>query len=136
MNARIHRTLRCRPQERLAEELKALRPLPERAPDTDRRLVTRVAPDPHVRVDRNDYSLDPRLVGERVEVRVSQRELLALVLGTGELCARHRRVFAGGLTLTAREHAHALSELRSERSARQVEVEQRPLSRYDRLIPA
>jgi hypothetical protein len=57
-----------------------------------------VPPDPHVRFDRNDYSLDPRLVGERVEVRVSQRELLAISLRSGELCARHRRWFAGGLT--------------------------------------
>ncbi len=136
VNGRTHRTLGCRPQERLAAEREALRPLPVRAPATDRRQVTRVAPDPHVRVDRNDYSLDPRRVGERVELRVSQRELLAIVLGTGELCARHRRVFAGGLTLTAPEHARALSELRGERRAREVEVELRPLSSYDRLIPA
>ena len=89
-----------------------------------------------MRVDRNDYSLDPRLVGERVEVRVSQRELLALVLGTGELCARHRRVFAGGLTITAPAHALALGELRAERRGREIEVEARPLARYDALIPA
>ena len=63
VNTRRHRTLRCRPLDRLAEERRALRELPERRPDTDRRLITRVAPDPHVRVDRNDYSLDPRLVG-------------------------------------------------------------------------
>jgi transposase len=136
VNARTHRTLRCRPVDRLAEERAALRPLPERPPDTDRRLVTRVPPDPHVRVDRNDYSLDPRLVGERVEVRASQRELLAISLRTGELCARHRRVFAGGLTLTAPAHASALRELRAERRGCEIEVELRPLSRYDRLIPA
>ncbi len=136
VNARVHRTLGCRPQERLAEEREALRPLPVRPPETDRRLVTRVAPDPHLRVDRNDYSLDPRRVGERVELRVSQREVLAVVLATGELCARHRRVFAGGLTLTAPEHARALSELRGERRTQEVEVEARPLSHYDRLIPA
>ena len=81
-NARIHRTLRCRPVERLAEE--GLRPLPERPPETDRRFVTRVGQDPHVRVDRNDYSLDPDLVGRRVEVRVSQGR----GLGAGP---RHRR---------------------------------------------
>jgi transposase len=136
VNARTHRTLRCRPIDRLAQERSALRPLPERVPDTDRRLITRVAPDPHVRVDRNDYSLDPRLVGERVEVRIGQRELLAVALGTGQPCARHRRVFAGGLTLTALEHARALRELRAERRGRGVEVEARPLSRYDALIPA
>ena len=43
-------------------------------PDTDRRWVIRVPPDPYLRFDTNDYSLDPDLVGRRVEVRVDQRE--------------------------------------------------------------
>jgi hypothetical protein len=30
-----------------------MRPLPERLPDVDRRLVIRIAPDPYVRVDSN-----------------------------------------------------------------------------------
>ncbi len=79
-NLRFHRTLRCRPLDRLAEELTLMRPLPERMPDVDRRLVTRIAPDPYVRVGSNDYSLDPRLVGRRGELRISQRELLAACL--------------------------------------------------------
>ena len=49
-----------------------MRPLPARMPDTDRRQVLRVAAQPFVRVDRNDYSIDPAFVGRRVEVRVSQ----------------------------------------------------------------
>jgi Mu transposase-like protein len=49
-----------------------MRPLPPREPDLDRRWVTRVPPDPHVRFDTNDYSLDPKLVGRRVE-RPSER---------------------------------------------------------------
>jgi hypothetical protein len=136
VGARTHRTLRCRPVDRLAEERRALRELPERPPDTDRRLVTRVPHDPHVRVDRNDYSLDPRLVGERVELRVTQREVLAVALRTGELCARHRRVFAGGITITDPAHQQALEELRGERRRREPDVEVRPLARYDQLIPA
>jgi transposase len=138
VNARRHRTLRCRPVDRLAEERRALRALPARPPDSDRRLITRVPPDPHVRLDRNDYSLDPRLVGERVEVRVSQREVVAATLSTGELCARHRRVFAGGLTITDPAHQRALEQLRGERrrARREPEVEVRPLARYDQLIPA
>jgi transposase len=137
VNARRHRTLRCRPLDRLAAEREALRPLPAHPPDTDHRLVTRVPPDPHVRFDRNDYSLDPRLVGERVEVRVGQRELLAISLRSGELCARHRRWFAGGLTLTAPAHQAELERLRGDRrGGPEPEVELRPLARYDALIPA
>jgi transposase len=137
VNTRTHRTLRCRPAERLAEERQTLRPLPERMPDSDRRLITRGPPDPHLRVDRNDYSLDPRLVGRRVELHVSQRELLAVALDTGELAARHRRSFAGGLTFTDPAHRRELERLRGlRRHPREPEVEIRPLARYDALIPA
>ncbi len=133
-NLRFHRTLRCRPADRLAEELAVMRPLPERLPDVDRRFVTRIAPDPYVRFDSNDYSLDPRLVGRRVELRVSQREILAACLGTGELACRHARSFARHRTITALEHARALRELRG--APAEPEVETRSLERYDQLIPA
>jgi hypothetical protein len=134
---RVHRTLRERPVDRLERERERLRPLPEQAPDTDRRLIVRVPPQPYVHVDRNDYSLDPRLVGRRVEVRVSQREVIAVALDTGELCARHRRVFAGGLTLSDPAHQRALERLRHERRADRPpageDVEVRDLSVYDRF---
>ena len=84
VNARTHKTLRARPIDRLADELEAMAPLPERLPDTARRWTTRVPPDPHLRIDTNDYSLDPALVGRRVEVIVDQRTVTAA-------CAGHRR---------------------------------------------
>jgi hypothetical protein len=89
-----------------------MRPLPAREPDLDRRWVTRVPPDPHVRFDTNDYSLDPNLVGRRVEVRVSQREIVAVALDSGEQACRHERVFAKNKTITALEHARTLRERR------------------------
>jgi transposase len=135
VNGRIHRTLRCRPVDRLGEERELMAPLPAALPDTDRRFVTRVAPDPYLRFDTNDYSLDPRLVGRRVEVRVSQRELTAVALDTGELAARHQRSFAKNRVITSLEHARALRELRGERlDEREPVVERRPLARYDALI--
>jgi hypothetical protein len=107
-------------------------------PSADRRWVLRVPSQPYLRFDRNDYSLDPRLVGRRVEVRASQAEVIAVALDSGELAARHRRVFAGGLTFTDPAHQAALEELRGERKRRrrEPEVEVRPLARYDALIPA
>jgi transposase len=136
-NGRVHRTIRAVPAERLAEERTRMRPLPTRMPDLDRRQVLRVAAQPFVRIDRNDYSIDPRFAGRRVEVRVSQTEITAVVLDTGELAARHRRVFAGGLTITAPEHQTQLERQRARRRQRhEVDVEIRPLSRYDALIPA
>jgi transposase len=136
VNLRVHRTVRAVPVERLELERERLRPLPERLPDLDRRMVTRVPQRPYLRVDRNDYSLDPAFAGRRVELRVSQTHVSAVVLDSGELACRHRRVFAGGLTVTDPEHQRALDRLRGRRVGRDVEVETRPLERYDALIPA
>jgi len=113
-----------------------MRPLPDQMPDTDVRFVTRVAAQPYLRFDRNDYSLDPRLVGRRVEVRASQSEIRAVALDSGELACRHRRAFAGGLCFTDPAHQRTLDELRGERRRREPDVERRPLARYDQLIPA
>jgi transposase len=136
VNQRMHRSVRAVPVERLALERERMRPLPERLPDLDRRLVTRVPQQPYLRVDRNDYSLDPAFAGRRVELRVSQTQVTAVVLDTGELACQHRRVFAGGLTITDPEHQRELDRLRGRRLGRDVEVETRPLERYDALIPA
>jgi transposase len=137
VNGRVHRTVRAVPAERLIEEHGRMRPLPARMPRHRRRFVTRVPAQPYLRVDRNDYSIDPAFAGRRVEVRVSQGEVIAVVLDTGEVACRHRRGFAGGLTSTDPQHQSELERLRARRRGRHdVEVEVRPLARYDALIPA
>jgi hypothetical protein len=138
INARVHRTTGAVVAERLREERRRMRALPASVPDTGRRFVTRVPAQPYLRFDRNDYSLDPRLVGRRVEVRATQAEITAICLDTGELACRHTRVFAGGLAFTDPAHQRALEVLRGERRRHRTEpdVELRPLARYDRLIPA
>lgn len=135
---RIHRTTKAKISERLAEERKSMRPLPVQLPRTETRFTLRVPPQPYFRFDRNDYSLDPRHLGRRVEIRAGQRAIVAVSLDTGELVARHRRVFAGGLTFTDPAHQDALDELRGirKRPRAEPEVETRPLARYDALIPA
>jgi transposase len=132
VNARTHKTLRARPVDRLVDELQAMAPLPDRMPDTARRWVTRVAPDPYLRLDTNDYSLDPALVGRRVEVIVDQHTVTAVALDTGELACRHGRVFARHRTICALEHARALKAGRREPAEASVEI--RSLARYDQLI--
>ena len=135
VNARTHKTLRERPIDRLARELELMAPLPATPPDTDRRWVLRVPPDPYLRFDTCDYSLDPRLVGRPVEVRVTERELSAVALDSGELACRHPRSFARHRTVTALEHARALKTQRAERrGAREPVVEVRSLAAYDALI--
>jgi transposase len=131
VNTRTHKTLRERPIDRLAREVELMAPLPAAPPDVDRRWVIRVPPDPHLRFDTNDYSLDPGLVGRRVEVRVSQQEVLAVALDTGEVACRHQRSFARHRTITDLAHARAL---RTGRAEAEPAVEIRPLARYDALI--
>jgi transposase len=131
-NARQHRTLRCRPVDRLTEERAAMRALPGRQPELDRRYVVRVPADPYVRFDTCDYSLDPNLVGQRVDVRISQAQITATALDTGELACVHERSLARHRTITALEHARTLRERRGD-PTREPEVEIRPLSAYDAL---
>ena len=132
-NPRMHKTLRVRPIDRLAEERAVMAALPTQGPDVDRRWVLRVPPDPYLRFDTCDYSLDPALVGRRVEVRVTEREVLAVALDSGELACRHPRSFARHRTICALEHARTLKVQREQRRA-EPEVEVRSLARYDALI--
>lgn len=136
-NTRLHRGIRAVPAERLIEERGRMRTLPEHMPDVDRRFVMRVPQQPYLRFDTNDYSLDPRAAGRRVEVRVTQRKLTAIELGTGAPVASHRRSFAKHLTFTDPAHQQLLDHLRgARRRGPDVEVELRSLGRYDELIPA
>jgi transposase len=136
-NTRLHRGIRAVPAERLADERRRMRPLPDRMPDVDRRFVMRVPQQPYLRFDTNDYSLDPRAAGRRVEVRAGQHKLTAIELGTGALVASHRRSFAKHLTFTDPAHQQLLDHLRgARRRGPDVEVELRSLQRYDELIPA
>src|SRR5439155_24706917 len=131
-NRRTHRSLRCRPIDRLPEEQAVMRALPDAPPDTGERFVVRVPADPYVRVDTCDYSLDPRLAGRRVEVRVAQREITAVTLDDGLSACRHRRSFARHRTISDLEHLRLLRQGRQE--PQEPEVEERPIARYDALI--
>jgi len=133
-NPRMHKTLRARPIDRLIEERAVMAPLPASPPDVDRRWVLRVAPDPFLRFDTCDYSLDPGLVGRRVDVRVTDREVSAVALDTGEIACRHPRSFAKHRTITALEHARTLKTQREQRRNTEPVVEVRSLARYDQLI--
>ncbi|WP_431030941.1 Mu transposase domain-containing protein [Plantibacter sp. RU18] len=54
-------------------------PLPRLAPQTGLRFRIRLARDYHVRVDGNDYSVDPRHIGRNIDA-VASADCLALGL--------------------------------------------------------
>lgn len=140
-NRRVHRILREQPEARLERELEKLRILPAEPAATTERSVLRVPLQPYVRVDANDYSIDPAMAGKRVELHVSQARVLARELGTNTLAADHRRIFARGIVVTDPVHQQKLDAMRAAwrgrqagRSARSVEVEIRDLASYDELV--
>lgn len=58
-------------RDRLTEELKHLRLLPNRRLDASKKLRLRVGPSSTINIQGNAYSVHSRLIGERVEVRLS-----------------------------------------------------------------
>jgi len=133
-NFRVHATTRARPREAMAEERGAMAPLPAALPDTSWRYATRLARDHYVRAFSNDYSVDPRFVGRRIEVRVGLDEVLVTCEGTE--VARHRRCLASHRVLLAPEHARALINMRAEAKAVAAlahAVQEPDLSVYDLL---
>ena len=134
-NQRIHGTTRVRPSEAIFEDRAAMMAFPPVLPDPSWRHTIRLPRDHYVRVDTNDYSVNPWYVGRRVDVQATLDEIVVVCEGTE--VARHRRCLAKHQTLLAPEHARALREMRAETAevnAVEVMVEERDLSVYDQLV--
>jgi transposase len=133
-NNRIHATTKLRPREALCEDRGSMLGFPTVLPDTTWRFSTRLPRDHYVRVDTNDYSVNPRFVGRRVEVVVSLDEVV--ITCEGSEVGRHRRCLAKHQSLLLAEHARVLRAMRAEARAAETfapAVEERDLSVYDRL---
>jgi len=68
-NTRQHRTLGCRPVDRLDADRAGMLAPPPVAPATGWAVSVRLPRDHYVRLDSNDYSVHSAAVGRRVEVR-------------------------------------------------------------------
>lgn len=133
-NQRIHGTTRIRPSEAIFEDRGAMMTFPPVLPDPSWRFSTRLPRDHYVRVDTNDYSVNPRFVGRRVDVQVTLDEVVVVCEGTE--VARHRRCLAKHQTLLAPEHARILRQVKAEVAEVKpvdVDVEERDLGVYDQL---
>ncbi len=133
-NNRIHATTKVRPREAMAEDRGSMLAFPPVLPDTALRWSTRLPRDHYVRVDTNDYSVNPRFVGRRVEVRVNLDTVVVTCEGTE--VARHQRCLARHQSLLAPEHSRILRAMRVERAATEAlrdAVEERDLAVYDRI---
>jgi hypothetical protein len=136
-NRRQHRVLRCRPIDRIAEDRRAMLVFPPMLPDPALRFATRIGRDHHVRVDTCDYSVHPKAIGRRVEVRVDL-ERVFVRLGA-EVVADHERSWAKHRTVTDGRHVEARAVMVLNRALAALavnddEVEERDLSVYDRAL--
>lgn len=134
-NNRIHATTKVRPREAMAEDRGSMLGFPPVLPDTALRWSTRLPRDHYVRVDANDYSVNPRFVGRRIEVRVNLDTVVVTCDGTE--VARHQRILAAHQAILAPDHARILRVMRAERVLSQAPeaalVEERDLAVYDAI---
>ena len=136
-NDRQHRSIGCRPAERIHADQQAMLALPPVDPVTGWRMSVRLPRDHYVRLDSNDYSVHPSAVGRRVEV-VADLERVSVLLA-GRSVAEHERCWARHQSITDPDHRAAADTLRaahraSHRPDRGEPVEQRSLADYDTVF--
>lgn len=137
VNTRTRRALGCAPAERVGADRAGMLTLPPVAPATGWRSSLRLARDHYVRLDGNDYSVHPAVIGRRVEVAADLARVR--VHCDGRTVADHDRAWARHQTISDPEHVAAAKLLRRERigivrPAPVLDVEIRCLADYDTAL--
>jgi transposase len=132
-NTRRKRVLGCAPADRIDADRAAMLSLPPVAPATGWRSSLRLPRDHYVRLDANDYSVHPAVIGRRVEVTADLDRVR--VVCDGRLVADHDRCWARHQTITDPDHAETAARLRVQHRGAQrqqpADVELRCLADYD-----
>ncbi|MDQ3716723.1 MAG: IS21 family transposase, partial [Actinomycetota bacterium] len=133
----IRRALGCAPTERITADREAMLNLPPVAPATGWRQATRLARDHYVRLDSNDYSVHPGVIGRRVETVADLARVR--VLCEGRTVADHERIWAWHQTISAAAHVAAAKAMRRNRvkvlrPVAEPDVQQRRLADYDTAL--
>lgn len=136
-NTRHHRALGCAPADRIEADKAAMLSLPPVAPVVGWRCSTRLPRDHYVRLDSNDYSVHPAVIGRRIEVAADLSRVR--VLCDGRCVADHERIWAKHQTITDPQHLAAAQALRQQRLQLvrppvETDVEVRCLTDYDTAV--
>jgi hypothetical protein len=118
-NARVVRTIGAAPVQRLDTDRAAMLPLPPIPLHLGWRNRIRLGRDYYVRLDTNDYSVDPAAIGQVIDVTADLDRVR--VRAGGRFVADHPRVWARGTTLTDPVHVETAAALR-----RQFQQPQQP----------
>jgi hypothetical protein len=111
-NTRVVRTTGASPVSRLEADRAAMLPLPPIPLRLGWRNTVRLGRDYYVRLDTNDYSVDPKAIGRMVAVTA---DLDRVTVRLDEcVVADHARVWARGLTVTDPEHVESAARLRQQ----------------------
>jgi transposase len=109
-NTRTVRAIRGRPVDLLETDRQAMTLLPPVAPQVGLTHRIRLARDYYVRVDANDYSVDPRVIGRFVDVTASPTTVEAFC--DGQLVAHHDRSWARHMVITDPAHVATAHQMR------------------------
>ena len=110
-NMRTVRRLSGRPVDFLDQDRAAMLDLPPVAPTSGLAHRVRLSRDYYVRVDGNDYSVDPRFIGRFVDAHASLSEVSVRV--DGQVIARHERCWAARQTISDPDHVITAARLRA-----------------------
>jgi|SRR5450631_165805 transposase len=136
-NFRRKRSLGCTPADRVGADKAAMMSLPPVAPVVGWANSLRLPRDHYVRLDGNDYSVHPAVIGRRIEVRADLHRVR--VFCEGKVVADHERAWARHQTLSDPVHVQAAKVLRRQRielvaPRREPVVQVRDLSEYDTAL--
>lgn len=140
-NRRTVRSLGGTPVAALARDREAMTELPPTPPATGLRWRTRLPRDYYVRIDSNDYSVDPQAIGRFVDVSVDLHRVIVVCAGT--IVADHPRCWADRQVITDSAHVETARRLRREYTTARLRprlpdpggtVPMRALSDYDVLF--
>ncbi|KJL45879.1 Integrase core domain protein [Microbacterium trichothecenolyticum] len=134
-NARVVRTTGAAPVDRLDPDRAAMLPLPPIPLHLGWRNRLRLGRDYYVRIDTNDYSVDPHVIGRIVDVTADLDRVR--VRCDGRIVADHPRLWARGRVVTDPAHVEIAAVLRREFQQPRAAVGDdlsRDLADYDRAF--
>ena len=135
-NRRLVRTLKARPIDLVDADREAMLALPPIPPRVGWTSQIRLGRDYYVRVDSNDYSVDPTAIGRQVTVTADLQRVRVRL--DGRDVADHARAWARHMTVTDPAHVAMAEQLREQvgrpRTPADDSALMRDLADYDRAF--